>query len=35
MNSVVAAFPNDALHVIVDNLNIHKGTSNNTRNLAF
>jgi len=24
MNSVVAAFPNDALHVIVDNLNIHK-----------
>jgi transposase len=24
MNSVVAAFPKDALHVIVDNLNIHK-----------
>jgi len=24
MNSVVAAFPNDALHVIVDNLNTHK-----------
>ena len=23
MNSVVAAFPNEALHVIVDNLNIH------------